>query len=68
MQIEAPKTRHTLYKYIIIPKEDPTVQSMQLDQPTIDVHATQEASDSSAPPLLPRLSRKDDQSKETSGK
>ncbi|CAF3413793.1 unnamed protein product [Rotaria sp. Silwood1] len=61
---EKPVPRTTLYKYVIIPKEIPVPEQSELEQPTIAVDETLRTTNSFAPPLLPRSSRKDGQSSE----
>ncbi|CAF0883770.1 unnamed protein product [Rotaria sordida] len=64
VQQEKPPPRTTLYKYIIIPKEAPIPLQPELEQPTIPFDEMQRTNNSSAPPLAPRSSRKDDKSSE----
>ncbi|CAF0991758.1 unnamed protein product [Rotaria magnacalcarata] len=66
VQKETPAPRTTLYKYLIIPKEEPAPRQLRLDQPTTMNNETQLTTDSSAPPLLPRSVRKESQLSEKS--
>ncbi|CAF3234642.1 unnamed protein product [Rotaria socialis] len=66
VQTKMPAPRTTIYKYLIMPKEEPAPQQLRLNQPITTNNETQRTTDSSAPPLLPRSVRIESQLSEKS--